>query len=326
MKLFICHESALEYWRQRRALPENSADRRCRVVLPKGATPVASLALSGLEVPVHILLARPGNRRKPTIETQHVYSGETPIGSFMNVGEDFGVSSPEFCFLQMAERLTLIELVELGYELCGVYSLPLLGDKNVPKKGFYNRQALTSAKKLEAFLESTKGARGHKKAERALRYLLDGSASPMETKLAIFLTLPYKLGGFGFSPPKLNRQVKLVKSARKYFKKDYYVCDLFWPETKTAVEYDSDFCHTGSERIADDSNRRSALNLMGVNVVSVTRQQLFSPVGFEGVVRVISKHLEKRLRFEENSFAAEHRKLRNQLLSVYYETPTFLIP
>ncbi|MCL2826363.1 MAG: hypothetical protein FWD72_03050, partial [Eggerthellaceae bacterium] len=134
------------------------------------------------------------------------------------------------------------------------------------------------------------------------------------TKLAMFLTLPFKLGGYGFSMPKLNHRITLPKSARGYFSKKYYVCDLFWPDGKVAVEYDSDQNHTGSERIANDSNKRNALAMAGVRVVSITRLQLFSSSEFESSARTIALHLGRRLFSKKSGFPAAHRELRKLLL------------
>jgi len=245
---------------------------------------------------------------------QHLFSGETPVGCFMNDGGGLMVSAPEFCFLQMAECLTLVNLIELGYELCGGYSIPLADEQNIPENGFYNRAQLTSVLKLKVFLEEMPGVKGHQQAMRALRYILDGSASPMETKLAMFLTLPYRLGGFGFSFPALNKRIVLTKTARKYFSKAYYVCDLFWSDDKVAVEYDSDQYHTGAERIASDSKRRNALASSGIRVVSVTKNQLYDRVELESIARTIARYLNKRLFPTKSSFAAAHQKLRKQLL------------
>jgi len=232
----------------------------------------------------------------------------------MNIGGGMIVSSPEFCFLQMAERLILVRLIELGYELCGTYSIPLADETEIPEIGFYKRQPLTSVNKLSAFLKIMPGVKGHKKAKHALRYMLDGSASPMETKLAMFLTLPYKLGGFGFNLPELNKRIVLTKAARKYFNKNYYVCDIFWEDKKIAVEYDSDQQHTGSDRIARDSKRRNSLNSLGIRVVSVTKQQINSSVELEQAARTIAKHMNRRLFLTKSKFYTMHEKLREQLL------------
>jgi len=245
---------------------------------------------------------------------QHVFIGPTPFGCFVAAKDDLMVSSPEFCFLQMASELSLVELIELGFELCGEYSLFVEDDPDVSESGFYNRKALTSTKKLDAFVARMPHVWGQLKARRALRYLLDGSASPMETKLAILLTLPYKLGGYGFIPPKLNSRLMPSKTAKRTSSKGFYSCDLYWPDYGVAVEYDSDLFHTGSTRIADDSKRRNTLALMGVTVITVTKQQLYSSRELEKVTKILAGFLEKRLKYKNPGFSIAHRELRNQLL------------
>ena len=314
MKLFISHQSALEYWRRLRKLPESSADRRSKCTLPCRPSKIDQIDFPGFILPIHVMIGNRDARQHSIIVKQHLFCGETPIGCFMNIGNGLMVSSPEFCFLQMAGQLTLIGLIELGYELCGTYSRPLADDPSVPERGFYNRQPLTNIKKLKVFLDSIPGVKGHKKAARALQYLREGSASPMETKLAMFLTLPYMMGGYGFSLPELNMRIDLIKNARKYFNKNYYVCDLFWPDEKIAVEYDSDQQHTGSERIANDSGRRNALLSLGISVISVTKLQLYSRAGLERAARSIAVQMNKRLFPSKSNFSYAHGELRKQLL------------
>jgi len=326
MKHFIGYQSALEYWRRCRSLPGSSANRRCKGALPKkpskydpqefsGQFPQEySGQFSGFTTPVHIVIGDRSARRGSKLVKQHLFSGETPIGCFMNIGNGLMMSSPEFCFFQMTGQLPLAKLIELGYELCGVYSIPREDDSSIPENGFYNRKPLTSVNKLKAFLETMPGVKGYNIAKRALRYMLDGSASPMETKLAIFLTLPFMLGGYGFKMPELNKRIVLSKTARRYFNKDYYVCDMFWPDERVAVEYDSDQQHTGSERIANDSKRRNALSSLGIRVVSVTKQQLYSSAELESAARTIAKKMNRRLFSRKSKFDAAHRELREQLL------------
>ena len=240
--------------------------------------------------------------------------GKVPVGCFMGNEEGYFVSSPEMCFLQMAGQMPLVGLIELGYELCGTYSIPVAGDPNVPERGFYYREPLMSAQSLKDFLARMPGVRGHQKAQRALRYLLDGSASPMETKLAILLTLPYKLGGFGLIQPELNSRIIPTKSARWSSSKAFYTCDLYWSDYDLAVEYDSASFHTGSKRIADDSKKRNALVLMGITVITVTTQQLYDKIEFEKIARILANCTDKRLRPKNPGFTTAHHELRNQLL------------
>ena len=197
--------------------------------------------------------------------------------------------------------------------MCGRYSLPVAGDVELPERGFYNRLPLISIKKLTAFITSMPGFKGSKKATRALRYILDGSASPMETKLSMLLTLPYQLGGFGLPKPEMNARIVPRKADRRTTSKEFYICDLFWPDKGIAVEYDSNQFHTGSTHITDDARKRNTLTAMGVRVISVTAQQIFDNDEFERAARVIAKRLGKRLVYKNPGFAAAHYDLRSIL-------------
>jgi len=265
-------------------------------------------------LPVHILIGDRRARFESKIVTQHLFSGKTPVGCFMDIGDGLMASSPEFCFLQMAARLSLVDLIELGYELCGGYSLPLVNDSNVPKEGFYDREPLTDIKKLVEFLDIMPGTKGVDKATNAIRFVCAGSASPMETKLAIFLSMPLMLGGFGFDLPELNKRINLSKNASKVFGKDYYVCDIYWADKKTAVEYDSDQQHTGSDRIAKDSIRRNTLASSGIKVITVTKQQLYSSIELTRAAQAIAKHMGRRLFSRKGNFHNKYLELRKQLL------------
>ena len=106
------------------------------------------------------------------------------------------VVSPEVLFLEMAAQLSGIELVKLGYELCGVYSLPMSQPNYAgTPRGYSRRKALTSVARLTAHVASQSNNRSVKKARWALRYVLDGSASPRETELSMLMVLPRKWAG-----------------------------------------------------------------------------------------------------------------------------------
>lgn len=67
-----------------------------------------------------------------------------------------------------------------------------------------------------------------------------------------------------------------------------YICDLYWPAARLAVEYDSDLAHTGSHRIARDSRRRNEIQSMGVAVVTITKAQAYSLSEFDMVAHQIA--------------------------------------
>ena len=81
-------------------------------------------------------------------------------------------------------------------------------------------------------------------------------------------------------------------------------------------EYDSDFYHTGANRIAADSKRRLDLAALGINVITVTGGQIRNVSEFENLARLITKTLGKRLRYKMPEFLKAQRELRGLLLWV----------
>ncbi len=66
----------------------------------------------------------------------------------------------------MAAQLSGIELVKLGYELCGVYSLPMSQPNYAgTPRGFSRRKALTSVERLTAHVASQGSNRSVKKPD-----------------------------------------------------------------------------------------------------------------------------------------------------------------
>jgi len=160
-----------------------------------------------------------------------------------------------------------------------------------------------------------KGISGHVNVSRALRYIVDGSASPMETILVMLLTLPYKLGGYGLPPPELNKKIEFGKSAAHRYGKAFYVCDLFWPKDNLAIEYDSALYHTGAERINNDSKKRMDLAILGIDVITVTNKQIQRRDMFDDLSKLIAGKLQKRLRYENDKFRKAQRELHSLLLN-----------
>lgn len=233
-----------------------------------------------------------------------MWSGPLPKGSVLDTQNGFCVCSPELCFLQMANDLSMVELIMLGFELCGTYDV---SDGDVREC-----QPLTSVSKLSAFAEKMHGVNGRKNALVALKQVVDGSASPRETALCMCLCLPYRVGGYGFEKPKLNHRIDIPRTLRSHVHQSYFVGDLCWLEHRVDVEYDGSL-HMDEDRRASDEARRTALETMGFTVVAVTRKQFNSVVATHAVAETLALHLGRRLRFREPSFSQARLRLRTQL-------------
>ena len=324
MDVFISHESALQYWRLHGKVEVKHGRqlrRKNAPAFPPKTSTLLQRNIRGLSFPLDVTVSDSNSRRQSQVIRFHVFSGLLSDGSFIKAGEGILMSSPEFCFLQMADKLSLIKLIQLGFELCGTYSLPVkdpdsTGQSNVGEV-IYNRTPLSNVKKLSGFANQMPGVHGRKLALRALQYITDGSGSPMETILTMLLTLPYKLGGYGFRLPKLNSRIIPAKTIKRSSGKRYYSCDLFWPDADLAVEYDSDQHHTGAERIASDSKRRNTLSSAGILIITVTSQQIHDREEFEKVARLIAVNLDKPLRYRDPGFSTTQMALRDTLLAYW---------
>lgn len=309
MKPVLSHTSALEYWRSTRVEPRSyHVVSRAKNLL---TTPPRTKLLVEpgpwwLSRPLHVLVGNDCTRRLSSNIISHVWSKKLPKGSVLDTGNGFYVCSPELCFVQLACSLSLIQLIELGFELCGTY--------DVSSDDIRSCASLTSTEKLTSFVSAMESVRGKKKATRALRFVTDNSASPMETSLTMLLCLPYSLGGYGLPLPQLNYRIDTIKRVKASAQASYYVCDLFWQNSNLAAEYDSDDFHTGVSRISQDSIRRDALATMGIFVVTVTRWQINDGGAMNLVAHLIASKVGKRLVYKDPDFTRKSLDLRRALL------------
>ena len=169
--------------------------------------------------------------------------------------------------------------------------------------------------KLGATVCENQGANGIKTARWALDHVLDRSASPAETKVALALTLPCKIGGMGLPQPSLNRFIPLNAAEQKALNRSYFLCDLYWEQAKLAIEYDSDAEHSGSERIASDAARRNALLRLGITVITVGNQTFRDRSEFKRVGATVARLLGTRIRPRSEHYDRRQIELRKRLSS-----------
>lgn len=304
MSIFIGYRSAYEYWRMNDALPASAPSR----AHPSCGVRASGLPdeLEGFEVPLHVVVAQANDRVRTGDPVCHVWNAGFSAGSFVKLRDGLYVSSPERSFVEMAKELSLVELVRYGYVLCSKYAY------DDSDKGFRKRAPLTNARALRRFVEKSHGRTGSNKAARAVRFIADSSASPMETNLVMALCLSRMIGGYGLGLPELNPRVEV--RTKGLVQRDHFECDLYWRKQHVAVEYDSGEHHSGVEAETKDSARRSALLSQGVTVVSMTPDQFFDARKFDEAARAVAKLLGKRLPANEAAWMMRRYRLRHELL------------
>lgn len=312
MTVIFSHETSLNYLRSsafegaRRTLTAVPVPRDCTTSLAevREAARISSLGAP----PFHFLALNEKCRLRGTEAICHFSDLDFRPRSFLRILPDIYVSSPELCFLQLAQELSIVQLAEIGFEFCGSYALDVHD-----LRGFHSREPLTSVRKLNRYVSEMPGAKGRKKARRAVRFVANNAASPMETKLAMLLCLPSSLGGFALPFPKLNHPIDIDKRA-SYEGMHRYVCDLYWPRGRIALEYDSDMFHTGPERIANDAERRRHLAAKGLTVISVTKDHVLDANKTEALAKLAATKLGRRIRTKRADATARRLALRKELL------------
>ena len=212
------------------------------------------------------------------------------------------VASPELVFLQLATYLDFHQLVLFGLQLCS----------HTPGN---NSKAITTKRKLSNLLLKTKGHKGNIKAQCALQYIENGSASIMESIAFMILSLPNKYGGFGLNGVSLNYEILLKKKEREYFKQKRCFVDFYYKEERLAVEYDSFTHHNTAHAQGKDHIRKSVLESQGVLVMTLSTIQLFDESACTEFAQNLAKSLGKRIQIRTKKYYSAHKKLRSLLVT-----------
>lgn len=242
----------------------------------------------------------------------HVCSCLLPEQSIIRLAEGVFVVCPELCFVQMASCVGQLELVELGYEFCGSYELPLDGGD------YRDRKPLTSVRALTAYMEQIAGSTWVAHARRALRYVMDGSRSPLETAFAMMLALPKRAGGLGLRALKMDHRIEVSKNATSLTRRHHLFCDLFVRHAKLDIEYNG-FLHDEGEQQAIDEERRRALEVMGYKMATVSRWSFFDAPAFHRVMTSICRKSGIRPSRLPGDFSFKREKLRKFVLRRWLE-------
>lgn len=289
VSIILSHDSALAYWSnagvrmpQRYLKPGAAAD---ALASAHGALHVKTLEtvrglswLGAFQEPLDLLVPTANDRHRSPLAKYHSWNAAPPAGAFVSIDSEYWlsdnklcnivVSSPEFCFLQMAQVLSDYELIELGFELCGNYAI----DPSA-QRGMTGRPAVTTPKRLAVFCEKAQGMRGIKRAKRAVKWVIAGSRSPRESRTAMIASMSRTCGGHGLPAPLLNYEMILPPHVARIVGADKIYPDMYWRKLKTVLEYDSLDWHAGYEAAEHDARKRSAYRMLGLRVVSLTKSQ-----------------------------------------------------
>lgn len=257
MEKYLCEKSALDYW---------------KIPAIKGY-----LELEDIEFPPEFVIFTDESVYRP--ENVYLHTCGIQGAEKYVIGK---VCSLPLVFLQLANRYNIHQLIYLGMQICSY------------REG---KGIICERKDLLACAKELKGHRGRRKALRALKYIQEGSRSPMESILYMFLSLPNALGGCGFRNLELNKKIDLTRK-----NKGCYYADIYSEKNKLIIEYDSFKYHNNNNSFSKDSVRQAILESEGYQVLSVKACQLFTLANFEILAKNIAKRIGKKIRIRAQKF------------------------
>ncbi len=168
--------------------------------LTEKAQALADLGLAAS--PLELMVSDPSSRTRTEAVLTHTQQERLPPSSFVRVADGIWVVSPEHLCAQLATRLTRMELLVLMGELLGTYS--------VTADGMFSRTApLMTRESLERHLTALGVFHGVRVVKDALASAPVNSASPMETRLFLRVSLPYRIGGYALPVEALNEPLEV---------------------------------------------------------------------------------------------------------------------
>lgn len=318
MDILLTDISALRAWRCPAFYQSTASHTPCRVSPSRWGADAEDVSvfmeqtplLGDLQAPLHLLVPEPCRRRSSQAVVSHLCGTSLLRTPVYRVAPGVFVVSPALCLLQLAATHTPIAIAKLAYEFCGSYA------RNPDAEGGFDRRApITSTAALRRFLDKVPPrVRGIRTLRKAVGFVGDNAASPMEATLGLHLALPAGEGGYGLPLPQFNREVHVPKHLVAAIGKRTLRCDLFYPDAQIDVEYDSNDYHTGLS-VGEDSRRRAALELMGIQVNTVAWLQVKDIDALDAVARIVRTALGKRALPQLRDFRSRQLRLRSELLN-----------
>ena len=219
------------------------------------------------------------------------------------------IASPGFIFLLMASELSFVQLLALGYELCGYYSFNPLCERGIRKR----KVPLTTVAQLDSFVQRASGSRGCAKARKALAFMADGSASPMETECYLLISLPFRYGGYGMDFFSLNFPIPLNETAARIADRDVCYGDICCRDLMIDIEYQGKYDHANRIDYDDDRARINGIKEMGYEVIELTSGQVGNLQVFEDILLRVAKKAKRRIDKRYLGATPERISLRNTL-------------
>ena len=307
-KACVCGASAMQLYRSSRRLIPTLLDKPrtgqlTGCIIPAEQMLADEMERNGIhERPHHLLVNRSYRGYKRDDIVVHIANNALPPRALIKASRSLYVTSPELTFIQIAAsgELDEMELALIGFELCGTYVLDDSWDGCT-----HTDTPLTSVLKISRMIDALPGYAGVERAHKALTHVADGSNSPMESVLAMLVSLPTRMGGLGLGPIALNHPVATPLGPRRP--------DILFTKHRVGLEYKGKEYHS-VEAVGRDDRRQNKLTGSGVTILNVWYEDLVNEHLFEQFITDLFRTLSMRKRIRVKGFVEKQALLRARLM------------
>ena len=112
----------------------------------------------------------------------------------------------------------------------------------------------------------------------------------------------------------MNYRIDPERNKRSVTDRDYYLCDLYWPDKRVGVEYNGKADHSSDYDMKRDAEKSNSYTVMGNHVFVVRWWQVNRVESLELVVRQLCRELDVRWTPVSTNFRICHNNLRRLVL------------
>lgn len=232
---------------------------------------------------IDVLVPGKNQRRQIPHVRYHSWSGDLPAGAFARIAKGLYLTTAPFMALQAARAMDTTRLVQYIMYLTGHYCLH-------QDSYLQERPSLATLEQIDRMRHSIDGTKGSGTLAKALPYCSEGARSPQEVNMFISAVFPRPKGAYRLPIPLINHRIELDSELAGLMGSSFLEIDLFWPDGNIGLEYNGIETHQGGLSPRDLS-RQYVLAEQGIDILFVTKEQLYNAGLLDIVMRAVAKRL-----------------------------------
>lgn len=292
--------------------------------------------------PLHTLARSKSERPRSSSLQPHLMTGDIPFGSIQSTPLGADTTSPLLTLFHLAQHIPETHLIMALYEFCGWFTVfkptprieALLREAERSSlidssfgwrrmrnatgapSDLWQRPPLIDLGELADFANAMSSRRGGASFLRAAQQVTGITASPFEAQASMLLSLPRSRGGEALPGLANNQRIALTREATHLSGKTACYADILFEGGKAApliIECQGKSAHANAAAVMSDSDRTTALQHMGYDVILLTYSQIAQQSQFHIVKKLIATKLGISLRSKTPKLQKAENDLRRDL-------------